>query len=433
MKIHNPRTHNSEGKVRVLVELRVNRSLESSMIMGSVKESALPGLTLDESFKPTPINKPRNQSLTLESSSSDKHVIVRGEIDENKIKELESASNVVKVWKDTPIAPFSCPIAPCDNTFGNPAIGNIDDVAKYLGVTELWNKGIRGKNIVIAIVDGGITAKGRNPKPGETPKIDNVINGYPDDWGTTASAWGDHGNMTAFDALGMAPDTKIYDIRISDGGTILDAISNAFEGFNWAINQHKVDGTPHILSNSWGIYKENWDRDYANDPDHPFTRKVIEAINEGIIVLFAAGNCGESRPDGRCGLDNGPGRSIWGANGHPSVITVGAVNLDELFVGYSSQGPAALDEHKPDFCSITHFAGYFPSLNSDDISDGGTSAATPIAAGVIALFKQGHPSCTQEQIKKAIIDAAKDIGPAGWDKHSGAGILRGKDAFDKLG
>ena len=131
-------------------------------------------------------------------------------------------------------------------------------------------------------------------------------------------------------------------------------------------------------------------------------------------------------------MDKGPGRSIWGANGHPSVITVGAVNLNELFVGYSSQGPAALDENKPDFCSVTHFAGYFPSLNSDDVSDGGTSAATPIAAGVIALFKEGHPSCTQEQIKKAIIDAAKDIGPAGWDKHSGAGILRGNDAFDKL-
>ena len=95
----------------------------------------------------------------------------------------------------------------------------------------------------------------------------------------------------------------------------------------------------------------------CTNPNHPFTRKVVEAIQEGIFVLFAAGNCGATCPDGRCASDTGPGRSIWGANGHPDVITVGAVNRNEQFVGYGSQGPAALDANKPNFCSITHFTG----------------------------------------------------------------------------
>jgi hypothetical protein len=187
----------------------------------------------------------------------------------------------------------------------------------------------------------------------------------------------------------------------------------------------KANGTPHILTNSWGIFQESWDPTYANNPSHPFTKKVLEAIAEGIIVLFAAGNCGGTCPDGRCGSDNGPGRSIWGANSHPAVITVGAVNKNEEFVGYSSQGPGALDANKPDFCSVTHFSGYHPS-------DSGTSAATPILAGAVALLKQAVPSATQNGLKSALKSTAKDIGPGGFDQHSGAGIVRIKAAHDKL-
>nr|WP_262984679.1 hypothetical protein [Nostoc sp. PA-18-2419] len=56
---------------------------------------------------------------------------------------------------------------------------------------------------------------------------------------------------------------------------------------------------------------------------------------------------------GRCGSDTGSNKSIWGANGHPRVMTVGAVNKNEEIIGYSSQGPAAFDPKKPDFCSIS--------------------------------------------------------------------------------
>ena len=205
-------------------------------------------------------------------------------------------------------------------------------------------------------------------KPGESgATIPRVIGGWPTaSWGTTAAAWGDHGHMCATDVLGMAPNSQIYDLRISDGS----AVSDALQAFQWAINQHQANGTPQVLTNSWGMFQKAWDPDYCTNPNHPFTRKVVEAINEGILVLFAAGNCGGTCPDGRCATDTGPGKSIWGANSHPRVITVGAVNKNEQFVGYSSQGPGALDANKPDFCSITHFTGYFTS-------DSGTSAASP--------------------------------------------------------
>lgn len=435
--------------VPVLVEMRVQKGSTAAFAVQLAASIKSPSFQADPDFDAIPLRSPPEQVASLAASGKEV-VIVRGTVDEDKIKDLEAQPNVVKVWRDTHIEPFTtrraveekaahltptapmgvCPIPPCDCTPGSPAIGTIASVATYLGVNQIWAAGIKGAGIRIGIVDGGITAIGRPVKPDEVARVARVVDGWPADWGTTAKAWGNHGNMTATDALGMAPEAQIYDIRISSG---TDAISNALQGFQWAINRHRIDGTPQILSNSWGIFQKAWDPVYAVDPNHPFTRKVIEALDEGILVLFAAGNCGQACPDQpRCGSDNGPGKSIWGANSHPRVITVGAVNVNEEWVGYSSQGPGALDSNKPDFCSITHFAGYYPTLDPARDRDGGTSAATPICAGVVALLKQKVPPLTQNQAKTVLRSTAKDIGPARWDQHSGAGIIQAKAAYDSI-
>lgn len=422
------------GQQRVLVEIRVPRG-QPGAAMEAATGLNVPGLQVDRSYQPVPVTPHPEHAAQLEAAGQEVYV-VRGVVDQSQMEQLRANPSVVRVYLDTPIAPFMgvvapekislvtptpaagvCPIPPCDCSPGT-AHGTLADVATYLGADQIWAAGNRGDGIVVGIVDGGISAQGRTAGG----VIPNVIGGSLPDWGTVVM-WGGHGNMTSTDALGIAPNAHVYDIRIAGGATIGDVISNALAGYQWAINQHRTDGTPQVLSNSWGIFQQAWDPVYATDPTHVFTRKVVEAINEGILVLFAAGNCGDTCPDGRCGSDAGPGQDIWGANGHPDVITVGAVNRDEQFVGYSSEGPAALDPHKPDFCSITHFQGFFPS-------DSGTSAATPVAAGVVALLKKGSPALTQNAAKQALMQTAKDIGPPGWDQYSGAGIIRAKAAYD---
>ncbi|MEA5570557.1 S8 family serine peptidase [Calothrix sp. UHCC 0171] len=430
---------NYSAMQKVLVELRVSRS-QGVMGVSEGVNANVASFRLDTNYEPVPVTATSNLTPSLLAANQETYII-RGEIEESSIRELEAQPNVVKVYKDTPIAAFNptvlekatndlvkpmngkgnCPVGTCDCS-PTTAKGTIADVAKYFGVDQIWAAGFRGQGIVVGVVDGGITAEGRNVEPMEgIRRIPNVIGGPAADWGTKARSWGEHGNMCATDILGMAPEAKLYDCRIAGG----DSISNAINVFNWAINQYRTDGTPHILSNSWGIYQKNWDEFYATNPDHPFTRKVVEAINEGIIVLFAAGNCGNTCPADRCGGDTGQGKSIWGANGHPMAITVGAVNKEEQFVGYSSQGPAALDPNKPDFCSVTHFRGYFGS-------DNGTSAACPIAAGVAALLKQAKPSIKQEELKNLLKQTAKNIGEPGFDQHTGAGVIQPKVAFDAL-
>lgn len=422
-------------EMKVIIEIKTNKGLSKEDIFISSTELEKVGLRLDKGYTPISIRPSEEDEIKINNQSEEVYCI-RGEIDEKLISELEKLPNVIAVYLDTPIEPFSdnlteqvfieksdingvCPIPPCDCQPSVPK-GRLVQILGQIGVIDIWKQGYMGEGIVIGIVDGGIKALGRIPDG----KLGRVIGGWPADWGTRAD-WNEHGMMTATDAMVTAARSELYDIRISDAGSITGVISNALAGFEWAIREYRISGRPLVLSNSWGIYRESWDPNYARNPNHIFTRKVVEALNEGILVLFSAGNCGGTCPDNRCGSDIGPGKSIWGANGHPSVMTIGAVNSRYEFIGYSSEGPAALDYDKPDFCSISHFTGYFNS-------DTGTSAACPVAAGVVALLKQVNQNLSQNDLKQLIKQTAYDIGPAGWDIHSGAGVMQPYEAYKKL-
>ena len=77
--------------------------------------------------------------------------------------------------------------------------------------------------------------------------------------------------------------------------------------------------------------------------------------------------------------------------------------------------------------------GFFPS--ADPILrdfDGGTSAATAVAAGVVALLKHRRPNLTQDEAKAVLAETAENFWTSGFDRDSGAGIIRAKAAFDLL-
>lgn len=139
--------------------------------------------------------------------------------------------------------------------------------------------------------------------------------------------------MTSTDTLGIAPNAKLFDIRIFEKERIEESFLDVvIEAYDWAIQQLRRNGTPQILSNSWGGQAQ-------------FQRSLI--TQTGILVLFSAGNCGDpcgSRNPNYC-RTNGPGKSINGINGHPLVMTVSAANINDVRAGYSAQGPANFDEH----------------------------------------------------------------------------------------
>lgn len=106
-------------------------------------------------------------------------------------------------------------------------------------------------------------------------------------------------------------------------------------------------------------------------------------------------------------------------------MTVGAANINDVRAGYNAQDPANFDEHKPDFCAPTHFTGYHHNNT-------GTSAACPVAAGVVAFLKQANPDLTQNKAKKALMDTAKNLEEPGWDSDTGADMIQANAAFNRL-
>ena len=58
----------------------------------------------------------------------------------------------------------------------------------------------------------------------------------------------------------------------------------------------------------------------------------------------------------------------------------------------------------------------------------GTSAATPIAAGVAALVKAANPSLTPPQIRTILQQTAQDIGKPGYDPLFNFGLLDARAA-----
>src|SRR5207245_66295 len=150
----------------------------------------------------------------------------------------------------------------------------------------------------------------------------------------------------------------------------------------------------------------------------------------GADVFAASRDCGEDCPDQRCGAgDTGPGASIHGANSHPDVISVAAVTVTNRRLGYSSQGPGALYSRKPDLAGFSHFkgSGVYPA-------DGGTSAASPIAAGVAAALRQRFATerLAPAQLKGLLQRSARDLRGDGWDYDLGYGVIDAAAALKAL-
>ncbi|HEV7887153.1 MAG TPA: S8 family serine peptidase, partial [Acidimicrobiales bacterium] len=92
-----------------------------------------------------------------------------------------------------------------------------------------------------------------------------------------------------------------------------------------------------------------------------------------------------------------------------------AENIGDVVAGFSSRGPSAGKQIKPDLAAPgvdVVSAGYngtvFPEKYTGFGSASGTSMATPHVAGAAALLKALHPAWTPAQVKSALMNTATD-------------------------
>lgn len=286
-----------------------------------------------------------------------------------------------------------------------------------------------GGNVTVALVDSGIDAS----HPAFSGRVSASVRisrgglvssdtGDADGHGTHVAGIvaGDGAGSPAGRQHGIAPAARLVGVDISDSFTT----TNAVRAFAWiAENAQRYD--IRVVSNSWGREKD----DAHYDPADPVIRASDALVDQGIVVIFSAGNRGR---DGDATLTS--------EATNPRVITVGAAGSSGRVESYSSRGPpvdsrhAALSWTKPDLVApgtavvsarasvlaIAEARGdeerYYTVMN-------GTSMAAPQVAGAVALLLDLQSDLSPAEVQALLQQTAQDLGPSGADDATGYGML----------
>jgi serine protease AprX len=303
------------------------------------------------------------------------------------------------------------------------------------GATQVWGTlsgrlGFTGRGIGVAVIDSGVS-----PHAALRGRIVASVNfrGRPgaggDRFGHGTHVAGIIAGSNEGGYAGIAPEAHIVSLRVlgTDGAGDTSDVINAID---WAI-AHKAEYQLRVINLSLGHPV------FESYRDDPLCRAVERAVDAGLVVVAAAGNLGKT-DDGRPVV----GGVISPAN-TPAALTVGALNTlgtpqrsDDVMATYSSRGPTRFDGVlKPELVAPgnkivapaaagSYLAETYPAqLVSDGyIQLSGTSMASAVVAGAVALLLQANPSLSPADTKLALQLTSSRVAGAGLIE-AGAGSL----------
>ena len=214
---------------------------------------------------------------------------------------------------------------------------------------------------------------------------------------------------------GVAYEAEVYGVRLLGGET---TISDTYASVT-----SSVDAGASVLSNSWGF--TNSCEGYSLPA--MYTKALDYAEEEGrgglgTVVLQAAGN-------DNCDISGD------GLLAYKTVVAVAAHSSDDSRESYSSYG-TPIDITAPSGGLITTDiageAGYGSYAEDENYTGGmsGTSAATPVAAGVFALMFAANERLTAAQARDVVCQTATrndildaDFDESGWSPYHGCGRI----------
>jgi len=243
---------------------------------------------------------------------------------------------------------------------------------------DAWSNDADGAGVVVAVVDTGVQSHpdlASNLLPGVDFVTPGGACGDPNGHGThVAGILGQVDNTTG--GIGGAPGVKVLPVRVLDGNGS-GSPATVGNGIRWAAdNPNGVD----VINLSLGSLGAG-----TAIPD-----AVEYAVDKGITVVAAAGNCGNpaNLPVNQCGTQ-------VNATTYPAalsnVVAVGAVNTGLLTRASFSNNNTYVDIAAPgtSIDSTLHNDGYGPKS--------GTSMATPFVSAAAALIL-GHCPMTPAAI-----------------------------------
>ena len=331
------------------------------------------------------------------------------------------------------------------------ATGDLARTTATVGaLTARLSYGYSGAGVGVAVIDSGITswhddfgASASNKTGQRVTAFVDFVNQHTqkyDDWGHGTHVAGiiaGNGYDSYGERAGIAPKANIIALKALDAEG-KGRISNIIAALDWVVaNRAQYNIRVVNMSLGAGVFES-----YNTDP---LTLAAKRAVDAGIVVVAAAGNLGKAL-DGRpqYGAVSAPGNAPW-------VLTVGASSTqgtndrrDDKMAPYSSRGPTMVDfGAKPDLVapgtgtvslSTQNSLFYltkvpflvsgkrFGLLHQPYLTLSGTSMATPVVAGTVALMLEANPNLTPNMVK-AILQFTSEV-KGGYDfLTQGAGFL----------
>ncbi|GAA0718629.1 S8 family serine peptidase [Dactylosporangium roseum] len=187
-------------------------------------------------------------------------------------------------------------------------------------------------------------------------------------------------------ALGIAPKATILPLRVLPGGITGDP-AHLGDGIAWA-----VEHGAKVISIS-----------ISTSEDDSIETAVDQAIAADVVVVAGAGNAPNDKKVAY------PARL-------PGVLAVGGVDRQGNHAGISVTGPEVMIAAPAvDILSIGASQRYRTAS--------GTSDATAIVAGAVALVRSKYPQLSGPEVVRRLTATAQDRGAPGRDEQYGYGVL----------
>lgn len=278
------------------------------------------------------------------------------------------------------------------------------------------DKGYEGEDISVAIIDTGVAPHEDLIKPVNRivdfkDYVNNKLNPYDDNGHGThvAGIIAGNGYSSRGKYVGVAPKANIVAIKALDengGGSISDIISALAY-----IIEVKDNFNIKVINISLGTPATN---SCENDP---LCKAVSKANEAGLIVVTAAGNSGPNK------------NTILSPGISKDAITVGAVDdkrtidtSDDTIAPFSSRGPTKDGLDKPDLVAPGVSIRSLSNTKLDSYTSlSGTSMATPLITGSIALLFNKYKDLSAVEAKQKIMNACIDLKDS--KENQGAGML----------
>lgn len=299
-----------------------------------------------------------------------------------------------------------------------------------INAPDAWQKmGIPVLRPIIAVLDSGVDIDNPDLKPNiwfnpwEVPgdKIDNDKNGYVDDqygWDFVSNSgdpkpkyytgWTEvamnHGTIVAgvaaaagnnqIGVAGVSWNARIMPLRVLDSKGEGDTVTVA-KAIQYAIDSHA-----DIINLS-----------FVGEVSDPILEQVISrAYKAGLLVVAAAGNEQEIGVD----MNKTPQYPVCddGWNGENQIIGVAALDERDVRAGFSNYGSKCIDISAP---GTGIFSTQFYDAKNEKFSEyyggywAGTSVATPMVSGALAVLKSLYPRLSPSQLRDILIASGDSV------------------------